>query len=75
MPSFPAVSCPDGYTGSFKGSCYKCTDVSVRGLSWEDAEAACKQDGGTLAEITTKEENAYLAKFMKPIVGKKGICK
>ncbi|XP_019614158.1 PREDICTED: low affinity immunoglobulin epsilon Fc receptor-like [Branchiostoma belcheri] len=55
LPCFPA-SCPEGYT-KWRGICYKAFNTDK---TFDQATAACGEDGGTLAMPRDAETNAFL---------------
>jgi len=48
--------CPDGWK-KFNQNCYKNGEKT---LNWQDAENHCKQEGGHLASVNSKEENDFI---------------
>ena len=55
-----SATCPDSYS-SFQGSCYKIYST-VRTNS--DARDECTREGGHLVDVTTQEEQDYLAEIL-----------
>jgi len=51
-----AFFCPDGWK-KFYQNCYNFVEKT---LNWQDAENHCKQEGGHLASVNSKEENDFI---------------
>jgi len=51
-----AFFCPDGWK-KFNQNCYNFVEKT---LSWKNAENHCKQEGGHLASVNSKEENDFI---------------
>ncbi|XP_023136670.3 macrophage mannose receptor 1 [Amphiprion ocellaris] len=49
--------CPSGYTSWYQ-NCYKVVETPA---TWDDAEAACQQEGGNLASIDMSYDQAFVA--------------
>ena len=57
-------ACSNGYS-SFQGSCYKIYNTGESNHS--EARSACTQEGSHLVDITTQEEQDYLAEILDAV--------
>ncbi|XP_071507011.1 macrophage mannose receptor 1-like [Diadema antillarum] len=62
-PDVPG-SCPDGWS-SYGMNCYLFSEDIAERVSWPTAEYTCKQAGGNLASIHTKQENEWIRSHIK----------